>query len=258
MRVPVLIIGGGLASARAIKSYRERGGDGRIALLSRDDTLPYHRPPLSKRYLRGEAEAADTLVEPEEFYAENDVEAMLGTAVRQVDTRERSVELDDGRRYAYERLVIASGAVPRQLRVPGCELPGVFTLRTLADATAIREAARERREALVVGAGFIGMEVAASLRRLGLEVTLVHRGSGLFQGLRAPEVERDLASLFAHNGVELILADEVDAFRGRSRVDCAETVGGEWSRWTSSSRASGSSLPSSFSTAAASTSATAS
>ena len=222
----VLIIGGGLASARAIKSYREAGGNGRIALISRDDTVPYHRPPLSKRYLRREAEVADTLVEPEEFYARNDVEVMLRTAVRRVDTRERKVELDGGRRYGYEQLLIATGATPRRIAVPGADLDGVFTMRTLTDATAIRNAAGNGREALVVGGGFIGMEVAASLHQLGLEVTLVHRESGLFQHVRAPELEHDLASLFSDNGVTLVLPGEVAAFRGYSHVDSIEMAGG--------------------------------
>lgn len=222
----VLIIGGGLASARAIKSYREAGGNGRIALISRDDTVPYHRPPLSKRYLRWEAEVADTLVEPEEFYARNDVEVMLRTAVRRVDPRERKVELDSGRRYGYEQLLIATGATPRRIAVPGADLDGVFTMRTLTDATAIRNAAGNGREALVVGGGFIGMEVAASLHQLGLEVTLVHRESGLFQHVRAPELEHDLASLFSDNGVTLVLPGEVAAFHGYSHVDSIEMAGG--------------------------------
>ena len=222
----LIVIGGGLASARAIESYRQAGGDGRIALISRDDTLPYHRPPLSKRFLRGEAEIADTLVEGEEFYVRNDVDVILETTVRHVDTRERKVETEGGRRYGYEQLVIASGATPRRLEVPGADLDGIFMLRTLAEATAIRKAAASSRDALVVGGGFIGMEIAASLQQLGLEVSLVHRESRLFQHVNAPELEHDLASLLADNRVDLVLADEVAAFGGRSHVDSIETAAG--------------------------------
>ena len=223
----LVIVGGGLASARAIKSYREAGGRGRILLVSKDSSLPYHRPPLSKRYLRGEVEAADALVEPEEFYAANDVELLLETTAARVELGERFVELEDGRRQSYGKLLIASGATPRRLDVPGFDLDGVLTLRTLADSTKIRAALDDGHDALVVGGGFIGMEVAASLHQLGAEVTLVHRESGLFQHLEAAELERDLASLFADNGVALILPGEVVAFRGRSHVDSILMKSGE-------------------------------
>lgn len=222
----IVVIGGGLASARAIKSYREAGGDGRILLLSRDSSLPYHRPPLSKRYLRGEAEAADTLVEAESFYRDNDVEVLLQTAVTRVDAGAHTVATGDTS-YGYRRLLIASGAWPRRLDVPGFDLDGVFTLRTLDDSTRIREASEDRWDAVVVGGGFIGMEVAASLRQRERGVTLVHREPGLFQHVRAPELERDLGALFADNGVSLVLPGEVAAFRGRERVDSVETRTGD-------------------------------
>lgn len=219
----LVIVGGGLASARAIKSYREAGNAGRIMLISRDDVLPYHRPPLSKRYLRGEAEVEDTLVEPGHFYVENDVEPVLQTTVTGVDSRHRRVDVADGRSFAYRTLVIASGARPRRLDTPGADLPGVFSLRTLADAREIRAAAEHGREALVVGGSFIALEVAASLHHLGLGVTLVHRDSGLLHAVEAPELEREVASMFADNDVNLVLPAEVTAFRGHSRVDSIET-----------------------------------
>lgn len=222
----IVVIGGGLASARAIKSYREAGGDGRILLLSRDSSIPYHRPPLSKRYLRGEADAADTLVEPESFYDQNDVEVLLDTAVTRVDAGAHAVYTAD-HTHRYRRLLIATGAWPRRLDVPGSDLDGVFTLRTLDDSTRIRAAAADGWDAVVVGGGFIGLEVAASLRQLERGVTLVHREAGLFQHLRARELESDLSALLADNGVSLCLPDEVGAFRGRGRVDSVETRTGQ-------------------------------
>jgi NADPH-dependent 2,4-dienoyl-CoA reductase/sulfur reductase-like enzyme len=213
----LIIVGGGLTAARAIRGYRAAGGDGRIALLSRESRLPYHRPALSKRYLRGESDAEQTLVEPEQFYADNDVELLLGTEVTGIDTREREVA---GHRYA--KLLIATGSVPRALDVPGADLPGVFTLRTLEDSTAIREFAAQTRDALVVGSGFIGMEVAASLTELGRDVTLVSRDSDLFAQLRSPEISEHLVNLYRDRGVDVIRSDEVHAFRGRSRLDTVE------------------------------------
>jgi NADPH-dependent 2,4-dienoyl-CoA reductase/sulfur reductase-like enzyme len=223
----LIIVGGGLTSARAIRAYRESGGAGKVLLTSKDSVLPYHRPPLSKRYLRGEAEARDAFVEPEAFYAESDVDVLLGTTVARIDSRAREVELENGTRHRFGKLLLASGARPRRLDSPGADLAGVYSLRSLEDATAIRNAAAEAREAVVIGGGFIGMEVAASLRHIGLEVTLVNRASGLFQALAAPELESEVAVFFADNDVNLVLSDEVAAFRGRSRVDSIETKTGK-------------------------------
>lgn len=213
----LIVVGGGLTAARAIRAYRAAGGDGRIALLSKEPTLPYHRPPLSKRFLRGEIDAAQTLVEPQEFYDDNDVELLLGTEVTTLDTREQRVS---GLRY--EKLLLATGSVPRTLDVPGAGLPGVHTLRSVDDSTAIRAAARETRDAVVVGSGFIGMEVAASLTGLGLEVTLVSRDADLFAQLRSPEISEHLVDLYREHGVHVIRGDEVHAFRGHSRLDTIE------------------------------------
>jgi NTE family protein len=213
----LIIVGGGLTAARAIREYRASGGEGRIALLSRETRLPYHRPPLSKRYLRGEADAAQTLVEPEEFYVQNDVELLLGTEVTNVDAHEQLVS-----GFRYGKLLIATGSLPRALDAPGADLPGVFTLRSLDDATAIREAATQTRDAVVVGSGFIGMEVAASLTELGLDVSLVSRDADLFAQLRSPEISEHLVTLYRDRGVEIIRGDEVHAFRGRSRLDTVE------------------------------------
>jgi NADPH-dependent 2,4-dienoyl-CoA reductase/sulfur reductase-like enzyme len=222
----LVIVGGGLASARAIKAYREAGGEDAITLISGDNSVPYHRPPLSKRYLRGEAEAADTLVEPAAFYSDNGVEVRLETHVASLRTGERELVLADGEAVPYDRLLVASGASPRRLDVPGIDREGVFTLRTLSDSTAIREAASGARHAVVVGAGFIGMEVAASLSQLGVEVTLVHRGQGLFEILRARQVSVFLTELYARNGVDLVLGDELAELGGRSRLDSVTTLRG--------------------------------
>ena len=221
-RFELVIVGGGLAAARAIKEYRAAGGGGRIALLTNEKALPYHRPPLSKRYLRGEAEREDALVEPPLFYGDNEVELLLETAVTGVDLRGQAVAASDGNRYRYRKLLLATGAIPRTLDVEGAELAGVFRLRSLEDATRLREAAAQVRDAVVVGSGFIGMEVAASLTALGLDVTLVSRDVDLFAQLRSPEISEHLVGLYRQRGVDVVRGDEVLAFRGRSRVDTVE------------------------------------
>jgi 3-phenylpropionate/trans-cinnamate dioxygenase ferredoxin reductase component len=222
----LVIVGGGLSTGRAIKSYRESGGEGPITLFSKDSHVPYHRPPLSKRFLRGEAEVEDTLVEPEQFYRDHDVDLHLETAIAELDVRDRRLRLADGGEKAFDKLLIASGATPRKLDVPGADLEGIFSLRTLDDSARIREAAKDARHAVIVGAGFIGMEVAASLSQLGLEVTLVHRGKGLFEVLRARPVTQFLQDLYGQHGVELVLGDEVSSFNGFSKLDSVETKRG--------------------------------
>jgi NADPH-dependent 2,4-dienoyl-CoA reductase/sulfur reductase-like enzyme len=220
----LVIVGGGLSSARAIKSYREEGGEGRIALISKDVTLPYHRPPLSKKFLRGETNE-EPLVEDEAFYADHEVEVLLGTAVSRIDTGERVVETD-GDRLRYAQLLLASGAWPRRLPVPGADLEGVFTLRTVDNSKAIREAAASAERVAIVGAGFIGMEVAASLNQIGKEVSLVHLGRWLFDQLGVEQLSDELAALYESNGVDLVRGNEVEAFHGNGRLERVTTKNG--------------------------------
>jgi NADPH-dependent 2,4-dienoyl-CoA reductase/sulfur reductase-like enzyme len=224
MTFDLIIVGGGLASARAIKSFREAGGEGSMLLVSRDATLPYHRPPLSKRFLRGETDE-EPLVEDEAFYADQGVEVRLETPVSSVDTRSHEVEID-GDRVGYGKLLLATGAWPRRLRVPGGDLEGVFTLRTVSNSKAIREAATESERAVIVGAGFIGMEVAASLRQLDKEVTMVHLGHWLFDQLGVEQLSDELAALYEQKGVELVLGNEVKGFEGNGRVQALTTKNG--------------------------------
>jgi NADPH-dependent 2,4-dienoyl-CoA reductase/sulfur reductase-like enzyme len=223
-RFELVIVGGGLASARAIKSFRESGGEGSIVLISRDATLPYHRPPLSKRFLRGETDE-EPLVEDQAFYDDNDVEVMLETEVLSIDTRGRSVALADDR-FGYEKLLLASGAWPRTLPVPGADLEQVFTLRTVGNSKTIRAAAESSERAVVVGAGFIGMEVAASLRQLDKQVSLVHLGRWLFDQLGVEQLSDELAALYESKGVDLVLGNEVDAFEGNGSLQAVTTKNG--------------------------------
>ncbi len=220
----LVIVGGGLASARAIKSYRESGGEGSIALLSRDSTLPYHRPPLSKRFLRGETDE-EPLVEDEAFYRDHGVEVMLETSVTSVDGGERAVQLETDR-LGYEKLLLATGAWPRRLSVPGADLEGVFSLRTVGDSKAIRDAASSAERVAIVGAGFIGMEVAASLNLMGKEVSLIHLGHWLFDQLGVEELSGELAALYEEKGVELVLGNEVEAFHGNGSLERVATKNG--------------------------------
>ena len=222
-RFELVIAGGGLTAARAIKSYREAGGGGAIALRTAESVLPDHRPALSKRYLRGETGAP--FVEDETFYRDHDVDVLLGTPVTGVDPASRSVTTEQGPLH-YEQLLIATGASPRRLNVPGADLEGVYPLRTLDDSDRIRDAARGSRQAAVIGGGFIGMEVTASLRQLGLEVTQIHLGNGLFDQLRSPGLSDELLALYREQGVEVLLEHEVSRFGGDGRFEWLECTNG--------------------------------
>jgi 3-phenylpropionate/trans-cinnamate dioxygenase ferredoxin reductase subunit len=220
----IVIVGGGLAAARVAKAYREAGGTDPLRVLGSEPEYPYSRPPLSKRFLRGEIEADGTLVEQPGFYAEHDCRCDLETEV--VSVRDREVELASGEHVPFDRLVVATGASARSLEVPGADLGGVFTLRTVADASAIRERARSARRAFVVGSNFIGLEVAASLTHLGVRVTLCDRGTELFRALECPPFSTFLDELYRSHGVELMYEDEIDEIRGDGDVSSVLTRGG--------------------------------
>jgi 3-phenylpropionate/trans-cinnamate dioxygenase ferredoxin reductase component len=223
----IVIVGGGLAAARVAQAFRKAGGEGTLTLLSADHDPPYNRPPLSKGFLRGELEAGDTLVQPAADYAQAGIDLRLGTTVTGVDTTAKTVTLADGETLPYDRLVLASGSLPRALGIPGEELTGVHTYRTLADARAVRSAAESAASALVIGGGFIGMETTASLRRRGLAVTQVDVADGLYASLQAPPLSRSLEQLYRERGVDVILGDQVEEFRGSGgKLTGAVTRGG--------------------------------
>jgi NTE family protein len=227
-RTDIAIVGGGLTSARVVTAFREAGGEGTVALLSADSQAPYHRPPLSKRVLRGEAEPESALVQPASFYAEHGVELRLQTRVAGLELGTRELVLaDGGERLGFERLVIATGAWPRTLDVPGADLDGVFTLRTMDNARTIRGRAESARSAVIVGTGFIGLETAASLRTVGLDVTLVGSGRALFGALGAPSFSEHLEATYRAQGVDLRLGESVEAFVGDGSLRAATLTGGD-------------------------------
>src|SRR6266508_1302585 len=168
-----VIVGGNLTGGAAVSTLRTEGFDGRIILVGEEPHLPYERPPLSKAYLRGEDPAERALLRPAEWYQENEVDVRLSARATRLDPGDRMVELSGGDRIPYDRVLVATGGRNRRLAVPGAELGGVHDLRTIEDADRIRAEAAPGRKAVVVGAGFIGCEVAASLRQLEVDVEVV-------------------------------------------------------------------------------------
>ena len=209
----------------AAKTLREEGYSRRLVLLGNEPGVPFGRPPLSKTYLRGEEDLSGWLVKPAQWFEKNDVELVRATAVS-LDTRERRIELHTGEIIPYGRLLIATGGRNRRLLIPGADLAGVHRLRTAGDCDAIKAVAQKGGRALVVGMGFIGSEVAASLRQMGLTVTAVLPGNAPLDSVLGPEMGELFAGIHRDAGVELIAHDEVVRFEGTQRVEHAVTKRG--------------------------------
>jgi 3-phenylpropionate/trans-cinnamate dioxygenase ferredoxin reductase subunit len=217
-----VIVGGGLAGARTAEALRTEGFVGRIVLLAEEPEAPYERPPLSKDYLRGESPREKARVHPDGFYAEHDIDLRTGTAVTGIDAAAGEIELADGERVRFDRLLLATGASPRRLDVPGADLDGVLTLRDLADADALRSRLASSSHLVVVGAGWIGAEVAASARQLGVGVTIVERAAVPLQHVLGREIGGLYAGIHRDHGVELLTGAGVKSFAGASRVERVE------------------------------------
>jgi len=209
----------------AAKTLREGGYDGRLVLIGHEPTPPFGRPPLSKTYLRGEESLSGWLVNPDRWYESNRVELVAATATG-VNVPMRQVELDAGRSIAFGKLLITTGGENRHLDLAGAELPGVFQLRTVAESDAIKEAAHRGARALVVGMGFIGCEVTASLTQMGVKVTSVLPGAAPLESVLGPELGALMAGIHRDAGVELVAGDEVVRFEGANRVERAITRNG--------------------------------
>jgi 3-phenylpropionate/trans-cinnamate dioxygenase ferredoxin reductase subunit len=208
-------------------TLRDEGFDGRLVLLGDEPGFPYQRPPLSKTYLRGEVPLDDLNVRPDAWWREHDVEMRPDTRVRALDPHDRTLTLSDGERLPFDGCLVATGVRNRSLPVPGSELAGVFQLRTVADADRIRTAAASATHVVVVGMGFIGAEVTASLRTLGLEVTVVEVFETALFKVLGPRIGEVLASIHRDHGATLRFGDTVERFDGSGRVERVVTAGGD-------------------------------
>ncbi len=222
-----VIAGAGLAGAKAAETLRAEGFDGRLLLVGEETERPYDRPPLSKAYLRGETDPNSLYVHQEGFYAAHDIELRPSTRVRAIAPARRRLELASGESIGYDRLLLATGAAPRRLRLPGADLDGVHYLRSRHDADLLAGAAARAEQVVVVGSGWIGSEAAASLRQLGREVTLVGPDSAPLARVLGPEIAGVYRDLHADHGVRLALGRRVAGFRGHGRVEAVLTDHGD-------------------------------
>jgi 3-phenylpropionate/trans-cinnamate dioxygenase ferredoxin reductase component len=221
-----VIVGASLAGAKAAETLRAEGFDERVVLIGAEDERPYERPPLSKDYLRGEAERETVYVHPEGFYAEHDIELRLGRTAVSLNVAGRELALDDGERLRYDRLLLATGAEPRRLSIPGGDLDGVLYLRSVADCDALRARLDRGGAVVVIGAGWIGAEVAASARQRGLEVTVIDPLTVPLERVLGTEVGAVYRDIHLDHGVQMLLGTGVEAFEGGTAVERVRTSDG--------------------------------
>jgi 3-phenylpropionate/trans-cinnamate dioxygenase ferredoxin reductase subunit len=221
-----VIVGASLAGAKAAETLRAEGFDGRLVLIGEESQRPYERPLLSKAYLSGEKPAGKLYVHDEGFYADHDIELITGTRVESLDPGAHEITLPGGRRLAYSRLLLSTGAAPRPLPLPGADLPGVLSLRTMDDSDALRTALTSANRVIVIGAGWIGSEVAASARQLGAEVTIVAPDAVPLERVLGPEVGGVYRDLHTEHGVDLRLSTRIEAIVGGGTAEGVRTTNG--------------------------------
>ena len=215
----LVIVGASLAGAKAAEGARAAGFDGRVVLIGDEEELPYERPPLSKAVLRGEAAAETARVHDDDFYATHDIELWTGRTVEALDPETRQIRLDGDERLSYVSAVVATGAAPRPLDIPGSGLDGVHYLRSVGDSTRLRAAISAAGRVAVVGAGWIGSEVAASARQMGAEVILIDPAPTPLNRVLGDEIGDMFRRLHADHGVQLRLGTGVAELRGTGTVE---------------------------------------
>lgn len=223
----IVVVGGGLAGAKAVEALRDKGFRGQLILLAGEDLLPYERPPLSKDYLQKGEGLDDATVHPREWYSEHDVDLRLGVRATELDLADRVVTTSAGEELSYDELLLATGAQPRHLDLPGADLDGVLYLRTVSDSDDLREAFREGRDIVIVGGGWIGLETAAAARNAGAKVTVLESLELPLLKVLGPKLAQVFADLHREHDVDLRTGAQVEGFEGTGDVTGVRLAGGE-------------------------------
>jgi 3-phenylpropionate/trans-cinnamate dioxygenase ferredoxin reductase subunit len=225
--VEFLLVGGGMGSANCAVELRKRGAEGEILLVGREPEVPYERPPLSKEYMRGEAERADAYVNPASWYEENDVELLTGRNVMSLDPERRTAKLQGGGEVRFEKALLATGANVNILRVEGAENEGIHYLRAFGNSEAIREDAANAEHVVLIGGSYIGSEVAASLTAKGTKCTMMMMEEVALSHSFGDEVGRFFHEVLESHGVEVMGGETLEAFEGDGRVKAVVTKSGK-------------------------------
>ncbi|MDQ3572569.1 MAG: FAD-dependent oxidoreductase [Actinomycetota bacterium] len=226
-KVDFLLVGGGVGSAYCAAELRRQGAEGGILLVGREPDPPYDRPPLSKEYLRGEAEREDAFVHDRDWYAENDVELLTAKSVMSLDPGQRIAKIQGGEEVRFGQALLATGAMVNILRVEGARLEGIHYLRAFGNADSIRDDVADAEHIALIGGSYIGCEVAASLVAQGKKATIVMQESVALSNGFGEEVGRYFHELLESKGIDFIGGDELDSFAGNGRVGAVLTRGGE-------------------------------
>lgn len=216
-----IIIGASHAAAQLCVSLRQGGWEGSITVIGDEDDLPYHRPPLSKDFLSGDKTLSDILIRPAEIYEKANIDLKLGVRVGAINREEKSVLTDDGDVYPYDKLVLATGARVRNLPVPGENIKGVYYLRDTKDVLAIKSQIAPGKRAVIIGGGYIGLETGASLKKQGMEVTILEAMPRILQRVTAPELSRFYKRVHQEEGVNIlegVVASELSKSNDRLNV----------------------------------------
>lgn len=217
-----VIVGGSHAAAQLAPSLRQEGWEGEIIVISDENYLPYHRPPLSKDFLLGQKDEDGLLIRPEAMYEKNKVEFRLGQRVAMINREEKSVTLSDGEKIPYAKLALCTGSRVRTVNLPGSDLKGINYLRTIDDINAIKADTGEGKNAVIVGGGYIGLETAAVLRKLGMNVTVLEMAPRILARVTAPEMSEFYSRVHAEEGVEIKTGIAVSGFEGDGHVSAVE------------------------------------
>jgi NADPH-dependent 2,4-dienoyl-CoA reductase/sulfur reductase-like enzyme len=227
-KVKTIIAGGGMVAGYAAKQMVEQGlKTGDLCILSADTSIPYERPPLSKGFLSGKDKEESTFINPPDFYTKNGIDLRLNTTITRVDPKRNLIKLDSGEELTFEKLILATGARPRTLGIPGASLANVFYLRSLADSKTIHDAMSSARKAVVIGGGFIGMEVAAVLNQKGLEITMLLAEDRIWKRFFTPEMSRFFEDYYTARGLRFVKSAQITELRGDKHVQSVITKQGQ-------------------------------
>ena len=221
-----VIVGASHAAGQLATSLRQGGWDGRISIVGAEAIPPYHRPPLSKAYLSGEKHSDELLIRPATFYEKSSIDLVLGSRVSALDRNNKVITLHDGGSIPYTKLALTTGARVRKLTLPGCELDGVFYLRDLDDVDRIRGFTGSGKSAVIIGGGYIGLETAASMRKLGMQVTVLEALPRVLQRVTAPEVSAFYSRVHAEEGVNIVTGAAVTSLQGDGSIEAVALADG--------------------------------
>ncbi|MCK9503812.1 MAG: FAD-dependent oxidoreductase [Porticoccaceae bacterium] len=222
-----IIVGASHAAAQVAPTLRQQGWEGSITILGDEYFLPYHRPPLSKDFLSGAKSIDNLFIRQPAIYEKSRIRFALGVTVSAINRADKQVVLDDGEHLSYDKLVLTVGARVRKIDIPGCELPGVYYLRNINDVQQIKRYTGHDKKAVIIGGGYIGLETAASLRKLGMDVTVLEAMPRVLQRVTAPEISRFYTRVHSEEGVKIVTDTQVEAIQGDKNAEAVVCKNGD-------------------------------